>query len=510
MSAKVFTVALSGLATAIVEVEADLSSQLPGIFIVGLPDKAVEEARERVRSALKNSHLEFPRHKVTVNLAPAGLRKEGSAYDLPIAIAILLASGQFKPAEHLNDSLFVGELTLEGQIRPIPGALAIAKRCQKMGFTKLYVPQDNVAEAALVDNLKIYGVDKLTTLLEHLSGQSLLFPQPLTDLSLHQLSFNETFLDLADIKGQEQAKRALEIAAAGGHNLLLSGPPGTGKTLLAQVMASILPPLDREEILEVTEIYSVAGLLRPGEIAKTDRPFRSPHHTASDISLVGGGSVPKPGEISLAHRGVLFLDEMAEFSRAILENLRQPLESGTIIVSRALGSVSFPAKFILVGAMNPCPCGFAGDPEKPCTCTPAMVYRYQRKLSGPLLDRFDLHVEVMRLPFEKLVTQGGEKTKSVQERIKNVRLIQKQRFRDLPYKTNSEMDLRLLRKLCPLSETVLELLRQAVNKFHLSARVYNKIIKIARTIADLDHQEKIENKHLAEALQYRPHLNQNL
>ncbi len=510
MSSKVFTVALSGLATAGVEVEADLSSQLPGIFIVGLPDKAVEEAKERVRSALKNSGLEFPRHKVTVNLAPADLRKEGSAYDLPMAVAILLASGQLKPVEPLDNSLFVGELTLDGQIRPVPGVLAIAKRCQKMGFTKLYVPKDNAAEAALVDNLKIYGIDKLTTLLAHLSGQEILSSQPVTDLNSYQAKFYESPLDLSDIKGQEQAKRALEIAAAGGHNLLLSGPPGTGKTLLAQVMANILPPLDREEILEVTEIYSVAGLLKPGEIAKTDRPFRSPHHTASDIALVGGGSIPKPGEISLAHRGVLFLDEIAEFSRQVLENLRQPLESGSIIISRASGSVSFPAKFILVGAMNPCPCGFAGDPEKPCTCTPAMIYKYQRRLSGPLLDRFDLHVEVMRLPFEKLVTTSGEKTKLVQQRVKNARLIQKQRFQNLPCKTNSEMDLRILREVCPLSETALELLRQAVNKFHLSARVYNKIIKIARTIADLDNQTNIETKHLAEAIQYRPHLNQNL
>ncbi|MFA4937071.1 MAG: YifB family Mg chelatase-like AAA ATPase [Patescibacteria group bacterium] len=507
MSAKIFTAAIIGLSASIVEVEADLSSQLPGIFIVGLPDKAVEEARERVRSALKNTGLDFPRNKVTVNLAPADLRKEGSSYDLPIAIALLIASGQLEPAEPLNTSLFLGELSLDGTLRPIPGTLAVARNCIKYGFTKLYVPQANAAEAALVDQINVYGIKNLKDLLAHLSGQNQLPVQTATVLSKSSAEFST---DLAEIKGQEQAKRALEIAAAGGHNILFSGPPGTGKTLLARALASILPPLDRNEILEVTEIYSITGLLKTGEVAKIDRPFRSPHHTASDIALVGGGSNPRPGEISLAHRGVLFLDEVAEFSRAVLENLRQPLESGQIIVSRAAGSVSFPAQFILVAAMNPCPCGFAGDPQKPCTCTPSMIWRYQRKLSGPILDRFDLHVEVPRVPFEKLIGLEGEASKHVQTRILQARKLQSARFKNLPYQINSEMDLKGLKEFGTLADQALELLRQAVNKFHLSARVYHRMIKVARTIADLAGKPTIEVEHLAEALQYRPRVHENL
>lgn len=502
MSAKIFTAAIVGLSTAPVEVEADLSSQLPGIFIVGLPDKAVEEARERVRSALKNTGLEFPRNKVTVNLAPADLKKEGSAYDLPIAIALLIASSQLHASTPLNTSLFLGELSLEGQLRPIPGVLAVARRAREQGFSTLYVPQANAAEGALVDGITIYGISNLMDLLGHLSGQKPLAPQPPTQLP------NTTTItgnDLEDIKGQEQAKRALEIAAAGGHNILFSGPPGTGKTLLARALSTILPPLERSEILEVTEIYSVTGLLHPGEVAKVDRPFRAPHHTASDIAMVGGGSNPRPGEISLAHRGVLFLDEIAEFSRPVLENLRQPLEGGQIVVSRASGSVAYPAKFILVAAMNPCPCGFAGDKEKACTCTPAMVWRYQRKLSGPLIDRFDLHVEVPRVPFDKLSgSEAAEGTEAVQKRVKEARKRQMERFSKYNFFTNAEMDLKGLKEFGNLPADAVELLRQAVNKFHLSARVYHRLIKVARTIADLAGQEKILLPHLAEALQYRP------
>ncbi|MFH1867139.1 MAG: YifB family Mg chelatase-like AAA ATPase [Patescibacteria group bacterium] len=501
MPAKVFTAAIIGLASSIVEVEADLSSQLPGIFIVGLPDKAVEEARERVRSALKNSGLSFPRNKVTVNLAPADLKKEGSAYDLPIAIALLVASGQLAPASTLNNSLFLGELSLDGKLRPIPGALAVARSCQQSNFRDLYVPKANAAEAALVEGVSVYAIDSLSDLLAHLTNQQLLTPQNKTNLPSH---FTENVTDLADIKGQEQAKRALEIAAAGGHNILFSGPPGTGKTLLAKALAGILPPLSREEVLEVTEIYSVTGLLKPGEVAKVNRPIRTPHHTASDIALVGGGSNPRPGEISLAHRGVLFLDEIAEFSRSVLENLRQPLEAGRIIVSRAAGSVSFPAKFTLVAAMNPCPCGFAGDPEKACTCTPSIIWRYQRKLSGPLLDRFDLHVEVPRVPFDKLTSGNSEPSRIAQQRVFQARLKQHQRFSKYDYQINSEMDLKGIKEFGQLTDPALELLRQAVNKFHLSARVYHRMIKVARTIADLADEDTIAIEHLAEALQYRP------
>ena len=502
MSAKIFTAAIVGLNTAPVEVEADLSSQLPGIFIVGLPDKAVEEARERVRSALKNSGLEFPRNKITVNLAPADLKKEGTAYDLPIAVALLMASGQLQPNVSLNTSLFLGELSLDGQLRPIPGALAISRQALKHGFNTIYLPQGNAAEAALVDGITVYGVSELPALLSHLSGQQPLTKQRPTKLPALSLSDSN---DLSDIKGQEQAKRALEIAAAGGHNILFSGPPGTGKTLLARALATVLPPLSRAEILEVTEIYSVTGLLQPGEVAKIDRPFRAPHHTASDIAMVGGGSNPRPGEISLALRVVLFLDEIAEFARPVLENLRQPLEGGQIVVSRASGSVAYPAKFILVAAMNPCPCGFAGDKDKACTCTPAMVWRYQRKLSGPLIDRFDLHVEAPRVPFDKLSgSEVAEATNLVQQRVNVARGRQRERFRKYNFLTNAEMDLKGLKEFGTLPSDAVELLRQAVNKFHLSARVYHRLIKVARTIADLAGEEAIALPHLAEALQYRP------
>ncbi len=503
MSSKVFTAGVSGLTALPIEVEADVSSQLPGIFIVGLPDKAVEEAKERVRSALKNSGCEFPRTKVTINLAPADVKKEGSAYDLPIALALLLASGQLENTFVWSESLFLGELSLDGSLRAATGVLVVARAAARLGYKQIFIPRANADEAALVEGLVVYAPATLREVLAHVSGQALLTPHPTTNLPEMAVIISADY-DLQNVHGQEQAKRALEIAAAGGHNLLFSGPPGSGKTLLARALAGILPPLARSEVLEVTELYSVAGLLSAEKPLQRERPFRAPHHTASEVALVGGGSSPRPGEISLAHRGVLFMDELAEFPRSVLESLRQPLEDGFITVSRAAGTIVFPAEFILVGAMNPCPCGFASDKQRPCTCTPGQIYRYQRKLSGPLIDRFDLHVEVARLPFEKLELPPGESSLAVRERVITARTAQAVRFGGDQAKLNADMKLTDLKQHINLPAEAIALLKQAVTRFHLSARVYHRLLKVSRTIADLAGAEAITVAHVAEALQYRP------
>ena len=503
MSSKIFSAAHLGLEAALVEVEADTGGGELGSFsVVGLPDLAVQESRERVRSAIKNSELNFPKIKVTVNLAPADLKKHGPSYDLPIAISILTATGMISDNGWATDSIFLGELALGGELRPINGVLSIALAANDWGIKTIYLPKENAREAKLNDNLEIIPVGSLKELVKHLEGVENIAPQESLPIDLAN---PETAFDMSQIQGQEQVKRAMEIAAAGGHNMLMVGPPGSGKTLIARTLPSILPDLLLQEALELTKIYSVAGELLTDQSLVTSRPFRSPHHTASGVALVGGGTWPRPGEISLAHRGVLFLDEFAEFSRQTLENLRQPLEDGIIQVSRASGSLTFPAKFILVAAMNPCPCGYANDPDRTCLCSSGQILGYKKKISGPILDRIDLHIEVPRLNFEKLTAgHTGETSAEIKKRIEAARKKQAFRFTTDHILTNSEMSNRLVKKHCQLNQESINLLRHAVNKLQLSARSYFRVLKLARTIADLAENEQIELKHLSEALQYRP------
>jgi len=503
MSSKIFSAAVIGLDAELVEVEADIGGGQMGLFtIVGLPDAAVNESRERIRSAIKNSDLDFPKLKATVNLAPADLKKQGPSYDLPIAVSILANVLKMCEAQIFRESLFVGELALNGNLRPINGILPIVIKAKKVGIKTIFVPEQNATEAQLIPGIKVLPVKSLKQLFRHLVGAELI---PLPANTVFSFSNQNHPADMRNIQGQEHVKRAMEIAAAGAHNMLMSGPPGSGKTLIARTMPSILPDLTLNEALEITKIYSVAGLLNHQSSLVTRGPFRSPHHTASGVALVGGGAWPRPGEISLSHRGVLFLDEFAEFPRAVMENLRQPLEDGIINISRAAGNLCFPAKFILISAINPCPCGYFGDKEKDCICTPVQIINYKRKISGPILDRIDLHIEVPRIKFEKLISNTpAEDSKAIKTRVQKARDKQSSRFTNSHFVTNSEMNSEAVKKFCQVDENCQQLLKNAVNQMHLSARSYFRILKIARTIADLDDSENIKIQHLAEALQYRP------
>jgi magnesium chelatase family protein len=503
--AKTLSCAVIGLDVELVQVEVDIAYGLERVTLVGLPDTAVRESSERVRAAITNSRLAFPSHRLTINLAPADLRKEGPAYDLPIAVAILAATSQVP--DPLDDALLLGELSLDGSVRHVNGVLLLANMAVQQGYRRIFVPAADAAEAALVQGIEVYPVPDLATLVDHLRGIKLMAAHTThatLDLS-NDIAYPVSF---EDVKGQEIVKRALEVACAGGHNVILKGAPGVGKTLLARALPSILPKMTLAEALDVTRVYSVANALPPDQPLIRTRPFRTPHHTISHAGLVGGGSWPRPGEISLAHRGVLFLDEFVEMNARNIEALRQPLEDRVITISRAQGSLTFPANFILVAAINPCPCGYFQDTEKQCTCTMGMVQKYQKRISGPLMDRIDIHLEVPRVPVQKLASlDGGEPSTNIRQRVEAARALQHARFATVNkpnVSVNGDMGPAEVQKFCQLDKEGMAMIRMAVERMGLTARAYHRILKLSRTIADLAGSEQVLQPHLAEALQYRP------